>query len=70
LNEKWDRLTSTPIKGLEFKDSAPLGSTGRLYMVRTIKLEESASGTYFNSSQGIFTKADPQLKTLELTNLK
>lgn len=51
---------------------APLGETwfidsvpDALYMVRAVKLERSASGTYFNLSQGVFAHApgalpDPQ----------
>jgi hypothetical protein len=46
------RLTSTPIENTSYVDAA--GSSGATYMVRAVKLETSASGTYYNASQGIF----------------
>jgi hypothetical protein len=48
------RLTQTPVKVTTYQDSnAPSGSP--VYMVRAVKLESSASGTYFNASQGSFS---------------
>jgi hypothetical protein len=47
------RITGTkPATETTFTDNAPVEPG--TYMVRAIKLERSASGTYFNASQGIF----------------
>jgi hypothetical protein len=47
------RLSSSLVAGNGFVDtSAPAGTN--TYMVRAVKLETSASGTYYNASQGIF----------------
>jgi hypothetical protein len=49
----FQRITgATPIRETQFQGSA--GSDPATYMVRAIKLERSASGTYLNGSQGIF----------------
>jgi hypothetical protein len=45
------RLTETAIPGLTF--TATSAKAG-LYMVRAVKLETGASGSYFNASQGVF----------------
>ncbi len=47
------RLNAVAVSGLSFIDSFPLAGSN-VYMVRTFRLETSASGTYFNLSQGIF----------------
>jgi hypothetical protein len=46
------RLTAAPVETCAFKDTR--SETGDSYMVRAVKLETSASGTYYNGSQGIF----------------
>jgi hypothetical protein len=46
---------SNPVTQSHFQDSPPAGT--HTYMVRAIKLEQSGTGTYFNSSQGIFATA-------------
>jgi hypothetical protein len=46
------RLTSTPIETCAYED--PSARAGDSYMVRAVKLETSASGTYYNGSQGVF----------------
>jgi hypothetical protein len=46
------RLTSSPVSNTSFTDSNY--SSGAVYMVRAIKLEQSGSGTYYNASQGAF----------------
>lgn len=48
----FSRLTASPVTATAFTDSP--GDGAYTYMVRTIKHEQSASGTYFNASQGIF----------------
>ena len=45
------RLTTNLITGTSFTDPAV---TTNVYMVRAVKLEVSASGSYYNASQGIF----------------
>jgi hypothetical protein len=52
-NGPFTRLTSTPVTGTSWLDKSASGT--RSYMVRAIKLETSASGTYYNLSQGAFT---------------
>ncbi|HEX8492102.1 MAG TPA: hypothetical protein VF658_04615 [Pyrinomonadaceae bacterium] len=48
----FSKINSALIQGTSFIDaSAPTGAS--TYMVRAVKLETSASGTYFNASQGI-----------------
>lgn len=50
------RISSSLVNGTSFTDSsAPAGS---YYMVRAIKLETSASGTYTNASEGTFWPAN------------
>jgi hypothetical protein len=49
------RLTSTLLTGTTYTD--PLATTN-VYMVRAVKLEVSASGSYYNASQGIFQSLD------------
>ena len=44
--------TNAPVTNLTFTDSPQAGSY--TYMIRALKLETSGSGTYTNSSQGIF----------------
>ena len=48
------RLTSKPVTALIYTDTSSGASS---YMVRTVKLETSASGTYYNLSQGAFLDA-------------
>jgi len=51
------RITgNNPLPGLSFFDDPPAGRY--VYMVRAIKLESSASGTYFNASQGSFVEIE------------
>jgi hypothetical protein len=46
------RLTTTPITGTSYTDASASGAAN--YMVRAVKLETSASGTYYNPSIGTF----------------
>ena len=46
------RMTKDPVTGTSFTDATVTTGTCT-YMVRAIKLETSAGGTYYNSSQGI-----------------
>ncbi|HXG47311.1 MAG TPA: C25 family cysteine peptidase, partial [Methylomirabilota bacterium] len=47
------RLTGSPVSGTTFLDTSVL-SGNHTYMVRAVKLETAASGSYHNASQGIF----------------
>jgi len=47
-----------PVQGTIFRDSPPAGTWA--YMVRAVKRETSASGTYLNMSQGVFASATAQ----------
>lgn len=50
------RVTASPVTGTSFTDyTAPIGAY--TYQVRAVRLESSGSGTYFNTSQGIFAAA-------------
>jgi hypothetical protein len=51
-NGAFTRLTSLPLTTTGFTD--PTGNASHVYMVRTLKLEQSGSGTYHNASQGAF----------------
>lgn len=55
-NGPFSRLNAQLVTGTSFTDSNPLDGT-QTYMVRAIKLEYTASGTYYNASQGVFTSA-------------
>jgi hypothetical protein len=44
---------SSPIVGNSYVDTA--GASHHTYMVRALKIEQAASGSYFNPSQGIFS---------------
>lgn len=48
------RITANHITGTTFQDSG--GTLSSVYMLRALKLESSASGTYFNLSQGLFVR--------------
>ncbi|MEO7677117.1 MAG: hypothetical protein ABIV39_10180, partial [Verrucomicrobiota bacterium] len=52
----FDRLTPEVITQTNFTDEFAEGGSFT-YLVRAVKLEGSASGTYFNASQGIFLSA-------------
>jgi hypothetical protein len=52
MNGSFKRLTTVPLTALEYYDNS--GTKAFDYMVRAVKLETSASGSYFNLSQGAF----------------
>ncbi|MEO7558213.1 MAG: Calx-beta domain-containing protein [Gammaproteobacteria bacterium] len=56
-NGPFTRLTGAPITGTSFVDSG-LAAGRYTYMVRAVKLETSASGSYLNPSQGVFMTLD------------
>ncbi len=52
-NGPFTRINSALVKGNSFAD-ANAASADYVYMVRAVKLEQSASGTYYDPSQGAF----------------
>ena len=50
---KYIRISETPIKETRFEDASP-DEGNNYYMVRTLKLSQVVSGSYYNLSQGIF----------------
>jgi hypothetical protein len=48
----YERITKEPVKGLSVAD--PDGTTKHCYQVRAVVLQEATTGSYFNSSQGVF----------------
>ena len=57
-NNFFARLNQQLISGTSFTDSSVTASGTYIYMVRAVKLEQSASGTYYNASQGVFTSGN------------
>jgi hypothetical protein len=53
-NSRFIRLTPTPVTCTSFTDGEGRLAPRSSYMVRAVKLETSASGTYYNASQGAF----------------
>jgi hypothetical protein len=50
----FQRISPNPVTATSFID--PAGLVSSIYMVRALKLETSASGTYYNLSQGVFAR--------------
>jgi hypothetical protein len=57
------RLNSSLISETHYSDSAL--TSDRFYMVRAVKLDGMASGTYFNASQGVFAELAETLIPLD-----
>ncbi len=57
LNGKFERINSNVITTTSYTDTNP-NNGENWYMVKTVKLEESASGTYFNLSLGEINNTD------------
>jgi hypothetical protein len=53
LENKYNRITPSPVAETLFEDTLP-DAGNNYYMVRTFKLSQVASGSYYNLSQGIF----------------
>jgi len=69
FSEPFKRLTEQALKTNEFiiKENIP----GSVYMVKTIVLTSGGSGSYFNSSQGVYCKLSPNVssyQSLQLAN--
>jgi hypothetical protein len=51
------RVTNDPISGTNFNDR-PGNPNDAIYMVRAVTLQQSPSGTYYNASEGVFSRDD------------
>lgn len=56
------RLTGSLVNATAYTDFAPPAGTQH-YMVRAVRLESTASGSYYNASQGVFAGIDVQANT-------
>ena len=63
----FERINDSPILGTSFVDMNPLQGKN-VYMVKTLKLETSGSGTYYNLSLGADTETSIVLSTNDLSN--
>lgn len=55
----FSRINGALVAGTTFEDLSGVPGVAYTYMVRAVKLETSSSGTYLNSSQGVFIDASP-----------
>jgi len=53
ITQAYNRISPTIVASLNFTDNSPYNGKN-YYMVRSIRLEKSASGTYYNLSEGMF----------------
>jgi hypothetical protein len=53
LENKYNKITPTPVTDTWFEDTVP-DRGNNYYMVKTFKLSQAASGSYYNLSQAIF----------------
>lgn len=63
----YTRLSPSLETGTAFTDENPLAATN-FYMVRAVKLQTSASGTYYNPSQGTFGASPDRQVTLTVNS--
>jgi hypothetical protein len=71
LTNKYNRISETPVAETHFEDVSP-DEGNNYYMVRTLKLSEVVSGSYYNLSQGIFDTIrykQPVLSQISRANL-
>jgi len=69
LYGRFVRLNDEIVGGNQFTDTAPLDGDA-VYMVRAVVLEEAASGTYYNLSEGIFARPDVKVSVDNLNKEK
>jgi hypothetical protein len=53
LENKYYKITPSPVTDTWFEDTVPV-TGNNYYMVKTFKLSQAASGSYYNLSQGVF----------------
>lgn len=63
-NGPFSRLSQVPITSASFTDADPVA--GAVYMVRAIKLQTTASGSYYDFSQGAFVTLSPSMVEVPL----
>ncbi|MBK8581458.1 MAG: fibronectin type III domain-containing protein [Flavobacteriales bacterium] len=56
-SQTWQRVTTSAVTGSSFTDNVSGGGTIK-YMVRALKLQQTASGTYYDLSLGAFGQAE------------
>jgi Big-like domain-containing protein len=54
MNGNFARLNGSLINGTAFTDTSAASGNTYVYMVRAVKMQNTASGSYVNASQGIF----------------
>lgn len=59
ITGKFSRINGALVSSTSFDDLSAVPGETYTYMVRAVKLETSASGTYLNASQGVFINATP-----------
>jgi hypothetical protein len=57
LNGIYARISPSIVSGNSFTHQSAAAGVPNYYMVRSVRLQNSASGSYYNQSQGIFTPA-------------
>jgi|GEM_PF-1465637 len=57
------RLNTNPVTATSYVDNTPSTTLNNLYMVRAVKLETEASGSYYNMSTGIFVSSYYSIST-------
>ncbi|MCX7737571.1 MAG: T9SS type A sorting domain-containing protein [Candidatus Kapabacteria bacterium] len=68
LNAKFKKLNDSLIKGTFYKDTV-ISSNKYIYMLKSVKLEKSYTGSFFNESQGKFLTVDKINSILESYNI-
>jgi hypothetical protein len=53
FTKKYNKITTSPVTDTWFEDTVPVAGNN-YYMVKTFKLSQVVSGSYYNLSQGIF----------------
>ncbi len=66
-NNKFVKINQSPVTDTVFTDRLPAPGEN-IYMVRALKLEKAATGSYYNQSEGIFKETDlPKINFSSLT---
>ena len=63
---EYTRLTDSPVTATTYTDTLPVDAS-TVYMVRTIKMQETPSGSYTNASQGTYLAQAAQATSSPLT---
>ena len=68
IQGQFERITAVAVADTGFVDTSPLAGNN-VYMVRAVKLETSASGTYYNLSGGIVDSLAVEVGVPEIVSL-